>query len=133
MVTNTVVGKKLSGNVCAGSLPVFCICFAKGTQACDCSQNNPQTLPTESKSKAAQSTRSEFSPMDICTGEATTSQSEERSQGGVINKEPHLDPVTQIHRPADLATRAVIPFLEHTGQLIYVISAQWNLLVTTEW
>lgn len=73
MVNNTVMCTKLSGNVCAGSLPIFYVCFAKGTQACDCSQNNPKTMPTESKSKAAQPTRSEFSPMDMCMGEVTTS------------------------------------------------------------
>lgn len=34
-----------------------------------------------------------------------------------MNKEPQLYPVKQIHRPPDLATKAVIPFLEHTRQM----------------
>lgn len=53
--------------------------------------------------------------------------------GGMIDKEPQLYPVEQIHRPPDLATKAVIPFLEHTRQMKCVISAQWNLLITIEW
>ena len=50
----------------------------------------------------------------------------------MIDKEPHLYPVTQIHRPPDLATKALIPSGAHR-QMKFVISAQWNLLITMEW
>lgn len=41
-----------------------------------------------------------------------------------------LTPGTQTQTASDLATEAVIPFLEQAEQMIFVISAQWDLLIT---
>lgn len=44
-----------------------------------------------------------------------------------IYKGHHSYPRTQTQRASDLASEAVTPFLDHAKQMIFVISAQWDL------